>query len=101
MDNWDISPQNYLSPAFLEARVERKQAEEQERSETLNQLPLLKQVVERLEKRIEATDSVKEALLIAKKYEISREQALVLLDIVRPMLEAERRYIETRIKRAK
>jgi hypothetical protein len=101
MDNWDISPQNYLSPLFIEARTERKQAEEQERADTLAQLPLLKQVIGRLEKRIEATDSVKAALELAKKYDISREDALVLLDIVRPMLEAERRYIETRVKRAK
>jgi len=101
MDNWDISPQNYLSPMFIEPRIERKAAEEQERADTLAQVPLLKQILDRLDKRIEYTDSVKWALAIAKKYDISRDDALLILDIVRPMLEAERRYIETRVKRAR
>lgn len=101
MDRWDISPHGYTSPMFLDTRIERQVALQEERAETLAQVPLLKQVINRLEKRIEATDSVKEALALAKKYEISREQVLVLLDIVRPILETERRYIETRIKRAK
>lgn len=101
MDSYnDISPQGYSSPHIIRAISEQERKNETERNETLQQLPLLKAVIGRLNTRIVQTDSVQNALRIADKYDIDRETALVVLDIVRPLLEAERKYIETRVKRA-
>lgn len=97
----DISPEGYRSPLFLNTKTEYQKAEERQRDDTLAQLPLLKEIVTRLDKRISATDSVKQALIVAKRYDIDRETALVVLDLVRQQLEVERGFIQTRVDKAK
>lgn len=96
----DISPTGYRSPLALNIKTEHQKAEERQKEETLSQLPLLKEVVKRLDNRISATDSVKQALVIAKKYDIGRETALVVMDLVRQQLEVERGFIQTRVDKA-
>lgn len=99
MDN-DISPDGYRSPMFLSITSGYQQAEARQKDETLSQVPLLKEVMKRFDRRIAATDSVKQALILAQKYEIDRETALVVLDLVRQQLETERGFIQTRIDKA-
>jgi hypothetical protein len=96
----DISPDGYRSPAFWGAKSDHQLAVERQREETLSQIPLLKEVVKRMDGRIAATDSVKQVLVVAKQYEIDRETALVVLDLVRQQLEVERGFIQTRIDKA-
>jgi hypothetical protein len=67
-----------------------KVSQQQEVDQIVSQLPLLEDTMKNLNDRIEATDSVKQALQVAKKYEVSRENALVILDVVRQQLEIER-----------
>lgn len=100
MDN-DISPEGYSSPLLPMTPQKQVEAAESERGETLAQVPLLKTVLQRLDKRIAETDSVKTTLLLADKFKLPPEQALVLQNILNQQLETERNYIETRIKRAK
>lgn len=73
----DVSPNGYQSP--LLARVPKKQEGnyERERADTLAQLPLIKAVLTRLDRTISKTDSIKEAMSLAKKHEISIENALI------------------------
>lgn len=97
----EISPNGYSSPLLPTVPTSQKEATDKEREDTLAQLPLLKEVVARLESRITKTDSIKEALIVAQRYKISREQALVVLDLVRSQLEGERNYINRRVKRTK
>ena len=102
MDNYtDISPSGYSSPLMASSLLEQERKRADERNETLQQVPLLKQVIDRLKKREAETDSIQQALAVAKKYGVSEREALVALNIVRPMIEAERRYIEVRVSRAK
>jgi hypothetical protein len=100
MDN-DISPEGYSSPLLPFEPRKQSEAKSHEREETLAQVPLLKTVIKRFEKRLAETDSVKEALKLADKYKLTREEALILQNIVHQQLETERRYIEARINRTK
>lgn len=97
----DISPEGYSSPLLPFEPQRQSEAKENERAETLAQVPLLRSVLKRLEKRIAETDSVKEALKLADKYEITHSEAIILQNILNQQLETERRYIESRISRVK
>lgn len=96
MENENIYPNDgqYFVP---QTPVEQKRSQSEKRQQTLDQLPLLKEHLEHLENRIEATDSVKQTMLIAKEYDVSKEDALIALDLVRQQLEAERSYLIGRI----
>jgi len=72
-------------------------SQNEKRDATLAQLPLIKEIVERLDDRIAATDSVKQALIVAETYEITKDDALIVLDLVRQQLETERGYLIGRI----
>lgn len=100
----DISPESYTSPLanISPATIDKQQKDRQrERDETLSQLPLLKIVIKRLDKRIAETDSNKITRLLAKRYELEGNEAMALQEIVHDILITERRFIETRISRAK
>lgn len=73
---------------------------DKEVDQTLEQLPVLKQVLKHLDEKIASTDSVKKALELAVKYSLSKEDALIILDIVNQQLSAERSYIKARVERA-
>lgn len=79
---------------------EQKKTIEEEIAQTLNQLPVLKQVIKHLDEKIAATDSIKKALELSVKYDISEKEALIALDIVNQQLSAERSYISARVERA-
>lgn len=79
----------------LEMLDERKQRSE---DEVLEQLPVLKEVLKRIDDRISATDSVKQALVIAEQYKLSKDEALAVMDIVRLQLEDDRRYLKAKIR---
>lgn len=94
----DVEPEGYTPPHFTlaEPTVQEK-ASKDKRDATLEQLPLLKEVVTRLDKRIALTDSVKEAMKLAEASQITREEALIVLETVRVQLEAERTFILGRL----
>lgn len=69
--------------------------------ETLAQVPLLKKTVKRLENRIDATDSVKEAFAVAEKYKVTTKNALIAMDIVREVLQDERNEILNKVSKIK
>jgi len=69
-----------------------------EYDKTLSQVPLLKEEIKRLDARIAATDSIKEAESVAKTYGISKENALIVLSIVNPILTLEKSIIEGRVR---
>lgn len=79
-------------------RTSRHEDAEAEYKATLEQVPLLKDVLEHFEASISATDSVKNALIIAKQYELGKEEVLAAMDVIRKRLEVEKSYIEGRIK---
>ena len=102
MDNFtDVAPQGYQSPLIPTASDFQQRTDKREQQETLEQLPLLKKVVTRLDKRIAATDSIENALVVADKYKTSTENALIALHIVRQQLETERGFVQARIDRLK
>lgn len=78
-----------------------KETTEKEIRQTLEQIPVLKEVLKHLDEKIIATDSVKKALELSVNYELTKEQALIVLDIVNQQLSAERSYILARVERAK
>lgn len=97
----DISPEGYSSPLLPFTPLNQTKSASDEREATLAQVPLLKEVIKHLDSRIAATDSIKQAMVIADEYEIERETALVALNIVRQQLDTERSYIQARVDRAK
>lgn len=100
MDNDSIYP-NFGEAFTLTQPKDQAQTQKEKTRETLDQLPLVNEVIEHLGNRIEATDSVKQTLVIAETYKISREQALVIADIVRQQLETEKGFIMARISAVK
>ena len=95
--------QDDIYPASTEFRfgvepVNKQKDLQAEYETTLSQLPLLKEELKRLDERIKATDSVAEALAIAKTYEISVENALVVLRVINPILSVEKSIIEGKVK---
>jgi hypothetical protein len=88
----------YFAPIVPPAQ---QKAKEDERDEILAQVPLLKKVIGRLDDRIAATDSIKQAHAVAEKYGTSRENALIGLDIARQQLEVERSYLTGQIEKLK
>lgn len=97
----DISPEGYQSPLIPFVSDYQQKTDTKDREETLAQLPLLKTVLNRLDSKIAATDSIEKAIEVATKYQISRDNALVALNIVNQQLKAERGYIQNRIDRLK
>lgn len=97
----DISPEGYSSPLLPGTPQRQTEAKETEHDETLAQVPLLKAVLKRFDKRMAETDSNKVTRLIAKKYDLSVDVASVLQERIHEILEIERNYIDGRIKRAK
>ena len=97
----DISPEGYSSPLLPLTPQKQVEVANSERDETLSQLPLLKTVLTRLDKRLAETDSNKVTRQLAEKYSLSGENAMALQEIVHDILNKEKGYIETRIKRAK
>ena len=96
----DISPEGYSSPLLPFTTPSQRLDDAKDHEQTLSQLPLLKKVVKRLDDRIADSNSIIRAIEVAKKYDISRDNALVALDTVRQQLEDERGYIQTCINRA-
>jgi hypothetical protein len=68
-------------------------ARKKERAATLEAKQEIDKVIERLNNRIEATDSVRQALKLAVAYGCSRDEALIALDVVRQQLEEERLWL--------
>jgi hypothetical protein len=97
----DVSPEGYSSPLLPFAPQAQTKANDVEHDETLAQVPLLKTVIKRLEKRIAETDSNRATRLLAQKYELSVDNASALQEIINQILTIEKGYIEARIKRAK
>lgn len=62
------------------------------------QTPLLQEVIAHLADKIAATDSVKNALNLANKYEVDNDTALIVCDVLRAELEGERNWIEAKIR---
>jgi len=89
-----------LSGQPFALRPPQKQIEErkEEIAKTLDQLPLIKEVISRLDTKLAATDSVKKALEVSDKYQISRENALIVLDIVNQQLATERSFLQTKVE---
>lgn len=100
MDNDNVYPTS-TPHYFPHVPKEQEKTLEEEIQQTLEQLPLLKTVVKHLNEKIASTDSVKKALELAEKYEISKENALIVLDIVNQQLASERNYISSRVEKAK
>lgn len=95
LEEYNAAPFTQRRP-FVAANPHQKELEE-ERREILSQVPLLAAELKRLDERIEATDSVKQAFAIAKQYDTSNENALIVLDIVRQQLETERNEIRKKV----
>lgn len=74
---------------------------QKEIKDTLDQLPLLRKTVNRLDAKILEADSITNALLVAKDYKTTTDNALIGLNILKQNLEAERRYIMARIEKAR
>jgi hypothetical protein len=100
MEEFNAS-QNSTRYFFPRETGTQKELNDQERTDTLAQYPVLQEVGKHLDDRIAATDSVKEALRIATTLKITKEQALIVLDLVRQQLESERGYIANRVARVK
>jgi hypothetical protein len=94
-DNLYLNDGEYFMPSRPPLKQQRDL--KTKRDETIQQLPLLKEMLERLEDKIAATDSVKEAIKVAETYGTSTGNALIGLDIARQQLEAERSYLIGRI----
>jgi hypothetical protein len=94
-DNLYLNDGEYFMPSRPPLKQQRDL--KTKRDETIAQLPLLKEMLERLEDKIAATDSVREAIKVAKTYDTTTENALIGLDIARQQLEAERSYLIGRI----
>lgn len=62
--------------------AKRKREAKNEEAQAAQMLPLIKDIVKRFEERVTYTDSVKNALTIAEKYKISKENALIVLDVL-------------------
>lgn len=99
LQNDNVYP-NSTARFFPQIAKEAQKTIQEEVEQTLNQLPVLKEVLKHLDATIAATDSVKKALEISEKYQISRENALIVLDIVNQQLTPERSYIAARVERA-
>lgn len=84
-------------PYVAHAPKEQQRSQSQKRNDTLAQLPLLKEMLQHIEDRIAATDSVKQALIVAETYGCTKDDALVALDLVRQQLETERGFLIGRI----
>jgi hypothetical protein len=92
-----------LYPASTEFRwgvtsPEAKRDVEAEYKATLEQLPLLKQELTRLEERIKQTDSISYALTYAKTNQISDKEAMTALNHVATILAGEKSVIEEKVK---
>lgn len=96
----DISPAGYSSPMLVKTERKQNDSSLREIEETLSQLPLIKDVVKRLDKQIALTDSINQAQRLAAKKNISLEVALAALSEINERLVAERTYIEARVSRA-
>jgi hypothetical protein len=99
MINDNVYPLN--GRAFRPGLEDLKDKKYQSDEEVLEQLPVLKQMMNRLNGRIDATDSVKQALVIAEQYKLSKDEALAVMDIVRLQLEDDRRYLTSKIRNLK
>lgn len=99
MHNDNVYPLN--GSAYRPGLEQLTKQRERTEGEVIDQLPVIKKVVEHLDDRIKATDSVKQALVIAENYKLSKDEALAVMDIVRQQLEDDRRYISTQIKNLK
>lgn len=71
---------------------------EDEYQATLDQLPLLKAELERIEARMAATDSIAEASALATREQIDVANALIVLKTVNSWLSFEKATIEGRVK---
>lgn len=96
----DISPQGYSSPMLVKAQSSLPDRYQVEIEQTLAQLPLIKEVVRRLDKQIAKTDSIIEAQRLSAKKGITLETALTALSEINERLVAERTYIQARVNRA-
>lgn len=96
MDNDNIYPVS--SERFFTPRKAKKE-DEKSVKETLDQVPLLKDVLKHLDERIAAADSVKESLKIKAAYGelLDKDPVLVAMDIVRQQIETERGYIHAKV----
>jgi hypothetical protein len=96
MENENIYPNDgqYYAP---QAPLSQQRSQSQKRTDTLAQLPLIKEILQHIEDRIAATDSVKQALVVAETYKVTKDEALIALDLVRQQLETERSYLKGRI----
>ena len=99
MEEFNATPFTRNRP-FVAPQTQTKALEE-EISETLEQLPVLREVVTHLDEKIASTDSIKQAMVVAKQYELTTEQALIVLNIVNQQLASERSYIRARVERVK
>jgi glycerol-3-phosphate dehydrogenase len=77
---------------------EQKDARNKERAQVMKELPILEKTVKSLQKRIEASDSVKITLEVAKKYDLTTDLALKVCDVVRQQLEIEKEKLDDLIK---
>lgn len=96
IEEFNAAPTSRVRPYHAQKHENKKEV-----SEILDELPLLKSIIKRLERRIEATDSVKQALTIATQYKITREQALIILDIVRTQIETEKGWLLSKLDKVR
>jgi hypothetical protein len=68
-------------------------ARKKEQAKTLEAKKELEKIVDHFSERIKATDSIQNALEIANEYKVSKETAIVVMDMVCKQLEDERRRI--------
>lgn len=95
MENDDVMPNDGtffggVPREPLEQVISRKK----EKAQTLEVKAELERIIQHFEDRVKATDSIQHAMAVAEEYEVSKETALIVMDMVCKQLEDERRMIE-------
>jgi hypothetical protein len=82
-------------------RPSNQSEDEQKRlKEVFDQLPLLKETIKHLDKRLAHTDSNKRTIALKAKYSLDSEQAMAVQDVLNDLLTAERNWMTNRVKGA-
>lgn len=100
MDNYsnDIIPEGYSGQLFAEEPETQVKAKNQKRDDTLSQLPLLQEVIDRLDMRIAFYDSVDSIQVDIEADPSTFQKVHAANKLTRDNLREERNFIQSRIK---